>query len=48
MESLSELKVTVIGNLSLALGYLVKHNTDVPPGIDKTDSQTSVSLEYKF
>lgn len=48
IESLTELKAGIIGNLALALGYLVKHNTDVLPGTDKTDSQTSVSLEYKF
>jgi len=48
IESLTELKTTVVGALSLALGYLVKHNTDVPGGVDKTDSQTSISLEYAF
>lgn len=48
IESLTELKASVVGNLALVLGYLVKHNTDVLPGIDKTDTQTSVSLEYKF
>jgi putative salt-induced outer membrane protein len=47
-ESLTELKAGVIGNLALVLGYLVKHNTDVLPGTDKTDTQTSISLEYKF
>ncbi len=48
IESLTELKAGVIGNLALVLGYLVKHNTDVLPGSDKTDTQTSISLEYKF
>lgn len=48
IESLTELKAGVIGNLALVLGYLVKHNTDVLPGTDKTDTQTSISLEYKF
>jgi putative salt-induced outer membrane protein len=49
VESLTELKATVIGNLALVLGYLVKHNTDVPDSsLDKTDTQTSVTLEYKF
>jgi putative salt-induced outer membrane protein len=48
IESLTELKANVVGNLALVLGYLVKHNTDVLPGIDKTDTQTSISLEYKF
>lgn len=48
IESLTELKAGVIGNLSLVLGYLVKHNTDVLPGTKKTDKQSSISLEYKF
>jgi len=48
IESLTELKAGIIGNLALVLGYLVKHNTDVLPGTDKTDTQTSISLEYKF
>lgn len=48
IESLTELKAGVIGDLALVLGYLVKHNTDVLPGTDKTDTQTSISLEYKF
>lgn len=47
-ESLTELKAGIIGNVALVLGYLVKHNTDVLPGTDKTDTQTSISLEYKF
>lgn len=48
VESLTELKAGIVGNVSLVLGYLVKHNTDVPAGVDKTDTQTSISLEYKF
>lgn len=48
VESLTELKAGIIGNVALVLGYLVKHNTDVLPGTDKTDTQTSISLEYKF
>lgn len=48
VESLTELKANVVGNLALVLGYLVKHNTDVPAEVDKTDKQTSISLEYKF
>ncbi len=48
IESLTSLKVSVVGDVGLVLGYLVKHNTDVQPGVDKTDTQASVSLEYKF
>jgi putative salt-induced outer membrane protein YdiY len=48
IESLTELKAGIIGDVALVLGYLVKHNTDVVAGTDKTDTQTSISLEYKF
>jgi putative salt-induced outer membrane protein len=48
IESLTELKAGIIGDIALVLGYLVKHNTDVLPGTEKTDTQTSISLEYKF
>lgn len=55
-ESVSELKAGIIGNLSMVLGYTWKHNTDVeiddslvpPRAYDKTDTYTTVSLEYVF
>jgi putative salt-induced outer membrane protein len=47
-ESISQLKAGLVGNISLVLGYIVRHNTDVAPGFKKTDTQTTVSLEYAF
>jgi putative salt-induced outer membrane protein len=47
-ESISQLKAGLVGNISLVLGYIVRHNTDVAPGFQKTDTQTTVSLEYAF
>lgn len=55
-ESVSELKAGIIGNLSLVLGYTWKHNSDVeldtslvpPRSYDKTDTYTTISLEYVF
>lgn len=47
-ESISELKAGLLGSLSLVLGYIVRHNTDVEPGFQKTDTQTTISLEYAF
>jgi putative salt-induced outer membrane protein len=47
-ESISQLKAGLLGNLSLVLGYTVRHNTDVAAGFQKTDTQTTVSLEYAF
>jgi len=55
-ESISELKAGIIGSLSMVLGYTYKHNSDVSidtsitPNrpFDKTDTYTTVSLEYAF
>jgi len=47
-ESVSELKTGLLGSVSLVLGYIVRHNTDVQPGFQKTDTQTTISLEYAF
>jgi putative salt-induced outer membrane protein len=55
-ESITELKAGIIGNLSMVLGYTYKHNSDVeldtslvvPRPFDKTDTYTTISLEYAF
>ena len=38
----------LVGNLALVASYTVKHNTDVPPLTEKTDTYTALSLEYGF
>ena len=45
-ESTSALKVRIVGNLALVLSYVIKNNSDVPAGIQKTDRYTAISLEY--
>jgi putative salt-induced outer membrane protein len=47
-ESTSALKTQIIGNVALVLSYVIKSNSDVPIGIEKTDRFTSISLEYAF
>ncbi|MDH5275270.1 MAG: DUF481 domain-containing protein, partial [Gammaproteobacteria bacterium] len=55
-EASSEIKAGIIGNLSMVLGYTYKHNSDVeldtsldiPRPFDKTDTYTTISLEYAF
>ena len=55
-ESITELKAGIVGNLSMVLGYTYKHNSDVeidtslvpPRPFDKTDTYTTISLEYGF
>jgi putative salt-induced outer membrane protein len=41
------LEVTIKGSLGLRLGYQVRHNTDVLPGVEKTDTLTTVGLLYE-
>jgi putative salt-induced outer membrane protein len=47
-ESTSALKAKIRGNLALVLSYVIKSNSDVPVGIEKTDRFTAISLEYGF
>jgi putative salt-induced outer membrane protein len=47
-ESTSALKTRIVGNLALVLSYVIKNNSDVPIGIEKTDRFTALSLEYGF
>jgi len=47
-ESTSALKATIVGNLAIVFSYVIKNNSDVPVGIEKTDRFTAISLEYGF
>jgi putative salt-induced outer membrane protein len=47
-ESVSRLKVDVVGDLKLAIGYTIHGNTDVEDGIDKTDRYTAITLDYAW
>ena len=47
-ESTSALKARIVGNLAIVLSYVIKNNSDVPVGIEKTDRYTAISLEYGF
>lgn len=48
VESVTSLSASVIGDLALVASYTVKHNTDVVPGTEKTDTYTALTLEYTF
>ncbi|MGS2724588.1 DUF481 domain-containing protein [Porticoccus sp. GXU_MW_L64] len=41
-------RVAINSTLGLKVSYLVRNNSDVPVGTEKTDTLTSVSLDYKF
>tara|TARA_R110002111_G_scaffold111835_7_gene171606 strand:- start:377 stop:1210 length:834 start_codon:yes stop_codon:yes gene_type:complete len=47
-EAVSELKLSIIGNLFAAVAFTVRNNTDVPPDTEKTDTVTSFNLSYAF
>jgi putative salt-induced outer membrane protein len=47
-ESVSALRMKMVRNFALVLSYTLKRNSDVPIGIEKTDTFTAISLEYGF
>ncbi|MFU8896055.1 MAG: YdiY family protein [Gammaproteobacteria bacterium] len=48
LESETGLRTAIIGNLNARISYIVRHNTDVPPGRNNSDFFTTVGLDYKF
>jgi len=48
VEAEVAIRVLMTEALALKLAYQAKHNTDVGPGVEKTDRYTTVSLNYKF
>jgi putative salt-induced outer membrane protein len=47
-ESVTALKADIWTELAIVLSYTIKRNSDVPPGLEKKDSYTAISLEYSF
>ena len=47
-EATSDLKVKINSALAMKLTYKVKDNSDVPVGIEHTDTETAVTLVYDF
>jgi putative salt-induced outer membrane protein len=47
-EATTALKMKINSTLAFKLTYKIKNNSDVPPGIEHTDTQTSVTLVYDF
>ncbi len=47
-QSLTELRTAIIGALNLVLSYAIQNNSDVLPGTEKTDTFTTISIEYAF
>ncbi len=47
-RSETSLSADVLNDLALKLGLYVRHTSEVPAGRDKTDTETSMTLLYKF
>lgn len=47
-EAITELRLSVIGNIFVSLSFTVRNNSDVPADTKRTDSFTSVGLSYQF
>ena len=47
-EAVSAVNANILDTLALVLSFRIKNNSDVLPGIDKTDTFTAISLEYSF
>ena len=47
-ESVSELRVSLVGKLFALGSYTVRNNSDVPDGVEKTDTITTVNLGWSF
>ena len=47
-EAVSELKLSIVGNLHATLGFTVRNNSEVPVGTSHSDTQTTISLSYSF
>lgn len=48
INPVSELKLTIVGNLYASLDYEVRYNTTAAPGTVHTDTITSVNIGYNF
>jgi putative salt-induced outer membrane protein len=48
VESVTAISAKLFGDLALVASYTIKHNTDVLPLTEKTDTYTALSLEYGF
>ena len=47
-ETISGLKLSIIGNLFANITFTTRTNSDVPPDTKKTDTETAISLSYAF
>lgn len=47
-ESVTELKLNIVGNLAAVLSYNLRHNSNVAQGTEKLDTTAGVTFSYGF
>jgi len=47
-ESVSKVSANLVNSLSLGASYTIQANTDVEPGVEKSDRFTAITLDYSF
>lgn len=47
-ESITGLTTNINSTLALRLSYTIRHKSEVPPGIEKKDTETSITLVYTY
>lgn len=47
-KSITGLKSQVAGNLAMKITYTIKNTSEVPVGVEDTDTETAVTLVYSF
>lgn len=48
IESVSAVTSQLVGELDLIVSYTIQRNSDVPLGLENTDTYTTVSIQYNF
>jgi putative salt-induced outer membrane protein len=47
-KSVTALTANINSSLAMKLSYTIKHTSEVPPDIEKTDTETVVTIVYKY
>ena len=47
-KSVTALSAQINGSLATKITYTIKNTSNVPPGVEKTDTETAVTLVYNF
>jgi len=48
IRSVTAVTAQIVGNLAMKASFTLKNTSDVPPGVEDTDTETSLALVYSF